>query len=438
VAGTTIHSLAYIVTANTADFEKGMIATRQELRASKKLMEESVPAIQKYQAAVGNVDNLLAKGLIDKRAHTDAISRLKTEYGQMSKSAELMASGTEKFTNSLRGMVAGAAGIFTVSKAIGSIKEQFLEIDATVKDAEKLGIAIDDLMRLRGVADMAGDVSAETVDKSIAKLNMQIKHLREGSEDAVDLFKQIGITAQDLEGLDLGDAFLKVADGIAMIDGADKQLAVTQEILGKGAGDLANMLKMGGDEIERMGKAIPAVNALDAEKIAAAKDAMEKIERSMTGIAQVLAVMMAPAIEKFADAIRYFTGDESALGVPEQIGLRNFATAQNMLGSEQIQKNIGMYKSNASLGGQFNQFMSAASSINPDFNIAGLRAASPEAARIINILETGRFGAINNMTRQQTEAQQKLFEQLLNEVVRMREAQEQANNQTQSEGAKIE
>jgi hypothetical protein len=438
VAGTTIHSLAYIVTANTADFEKGMIATRQELRASKKLMEESVPAIQKYQAAVGNVDNLLAKGLIDKRAHTDAISRLKNEYGQMSKSAELMASGTEKFTNSLRGMVAGAAGIFTVSKAIGSIKEQFLEIDATVKDAEKLGIAIDDLMRLRGVADMAGDVSAETVDKSIAKLNMQIKHLREGSEDAIAMFEQIGITAQDLEGLDLGDAFLKVADGIAMIDGADKQLAATQEILGKGAGDLANMLKMGSDEIERMGKGIPAVNALDAEKIAAAKDAMEKIERSMTGIAQVLAVMMAPAIEKFADAIRYFTGDESALGVPEQIGLRNFATAQNMLGSEQIQKNIGMYKSNTSLGGQFNQFMSAASSINPDFNIAGLRSASPEAARIIGILETGKFGAIQNMTRQQTEAQQKLFEQLLNEVVRMREAQEQANNQTQSEGAKIE
>lgn len=420
--------MAYIVTANTADFEKGMIATRQELRASKKLMEESVPAIEKYEKALANVDSMLAKGLIDKKTHTETIGRLKTEYGQMGTSAALLATGSEKFGQAIKGYATAAVGVFSVSKGIGMIKEQFGNIDATVKDAEKLGIAIDDLMRLRGVADMAGDATAESVDKAIAKLNMNLKDLREGADSAVAMFEQIGLTAKDLEGLDLGDAFLKVSDGIAMIEGADKQLAVTQEILGKGAGDLANMLKMGSDEIERMGKGIPAVNALDAEKIAKAKDAMESVERSMDSIAQILAVTMAPAIEKFATAVRFLMGDESALGIPEQVGLRKFATAQNMIGSEKIQSNIAMFKSNTSLAGQFDKFMNAASGINPEFNISKLRSSSPEADRIIKIFETGKFGAINNMTKQQSEAQEKLFDQLLNEVIKMREATDNGAN----------
>jgi hypothetical protein len=290
MAGTTIHSLAYIVTANTEQFEKGMIATRQELRASKKLMEESVPAIVKYEKAMANVDSMLAKGLIDRRTHTQSVARLKTEYGQMSSSAQLLAESSDKFGRTIRGWGTAAVGVFSVSKAIGAIRSEFENIDATVKDAEKLGIAIDDLMRLRGVADMAGDASAETVDKSIAKLNRNLKELREGAESATEMFAQIGLTAADLENMDLGDAFLKVADGIAMIEVADKQLAITQEILGKGAGDLANMMKMGSDEIERMGKGIPAVNAIDAEKVAKAKDAMEKIDRYLTSIAQTMAV----------------------------------------------------------------------------------------------------------------------------------------------------
>jgi hypothetical protein len=319
MAKTTIHSLAYIVTANTEQFEKGMMATRQELRASKQLMEDSVPAIEKYQRAMANADNLLAKGLIDKRAHADAVARVKQDYSQMGRDATLLATGQEKFASSMRKMAAGAAGIFTVSKAIGMVREQFDNIDATVKDAEKLGIAIDDLMRLRGVADMAGDASAESVDKAIAKLNMNLKHLREGADSAVAMFEQIGLTAADLQGLDLGDAFLKVADGIAMIEGADKQLAATQEILGKGAGDLANMLKMGSDEIERMGKGIPAVNALDAEKIAKAKDSMERIGRAIDALSQTMAVSLAPAIEQIANAAARMFGQQ--IDTPEPLNL---------------------------------------------------------------------------------------------------------------------
>lgn len=437
MAGTTIHSLAYIVTANTEQFEKGMIATRQELRASKKMMEESVPAIRQFEMAMQNVDKMFAKGLIDKRAHTAAVTRLKNEYGQMSTSAKLLADSSDKFGQVIRGWGAAAVGVFSVSKAIGAIKQEFEDIDRTLEVSEKLGVAIDDLMRIRGVAEIAGGASADAVDAAFSKLNRNLKELREGSEGALALFEQIGLTAQDLEGMDLGQAMLKVADGIAMIEGADKQLAITQEILGKGAGDLANMMKMGADEIERMGAGIPAVNQIDAEKIAKAKDAMDKIDRLLTSIAQNLAISVAPAIQAVAESIDYYFGrdDYRVRSVMD----KTIAGPSNMAGSDYLQKQF-MDTPTQFDDRQFVSFMNIAARMNPNFSMASASQESSTFAGLNSQLKTQTqrllAGTIGNSQYEQEVKQ--IFQAMFMELMRMREAQEQANNQKQSEGAKIE
>ena len=439
MAGTTIHSLAYIVTANTEQFEKGMMATRQELRASKKIMEESVPEIVKYQKAMANLDSMLAKGLIDKRAHTETVAKLKGEYGQMSTSAQLLAEGSEKFGRVIRGWGAAAAGIFSVSKAIGAIKHEFDNIDATLKEAQKLGIAIDDLMRLRQVADMAGDASAESVDAAISKLNRNLKELREGADSATEMFAQIGLTADDLQNMDLGEAFLKVADGIAMIDGADKQLAITQEILGKGAGDLANMMKMGGDEIERMGAGVPAVNALDAEKVAKAKDAMEKIERSLTGIAQTLAVALAPAIEEVGKAIDFYFGQRNPAAGPKAVDKGFVAGPQNAAGSEYLRRSFQSSPTQVD-NEELLHLINMGARADPNFSMAAAAARSPRFAELSGQMHTlsqqyaaGRVG----ISQYEQETRQ-LFQGMFMELMRMRQAQEQANEQAASQEAKVE
>lgn len=438
MAGTTIHSLAYVVTANTEQFEKGMVATRQELRLSKKLMEESVPAIEKYRMAVANADSMLAKGLIDKRAHTETIGKLKTEYGQMSQSAALLASGSEKFGKAIKGYAAGAIGVFSVSKAIGAIRSEFLNIDATVKDAEKLGIAIEDLMRLRGVADMAGDASAESVDKAIAKLNMNLKDLREGSDSAIAMFEQIGITVESMQGLDLGDAFLKVADGIKNIEGADKQLAVTQEILGKGAGDLANMLKMGSNEIERMGAAIPAVNALDAEKVAKAKDAMEQIDRHLISIAQNLAVSLAPAIQAVAESINFYFGNNKP---KVQQAIDNFvAGPANAAGSEYLMREFrGTTVTGADEHGLLN-LINLGARMDPNFSMAAAGRQSPAFDALTGNLYTQvqRYNAGTISVGEYESEVKQIFQKMFMELMRMREAAERQNEINQSTEAKLE
>lgn len=438
MAGTTIHSLAYVVTANTEQFEKGMVATRQELRLSKKLMEESVPAIEKYRMAVANADSMLAKGLIDKRAHADTIGKLKTEYGQISQSAALLASGSEKFGKAIKGYAAGAVGVFSVSKAIGAIRSEFGNIDATVKDAEKLGIAIEDLMRLRGVADMAGDASAESVDKAIAKLNMNLKDLREGSDSAIAMFEQIGITVESMQGLDLGEAFLKVADGIKNIEGADKQLAITQEILGKGAGDLTNMLKMGANEIERMGAAVPAVNAIDADKVAKAKDAMEQIDRNLTSIAQTLAVALAPAIQAVAESINFYFGNKTT-NIPREVN-KFVAGPANAPGSEYLMKEFFRTKTTGVDEEGLLHLINMGARADPNFNMLKAGQQSPTFNALTGNLYTQvqRYNAGTiGVGEYETEVKQ-IFQKMFMELMRMREAAERQNDINQSTEAKLE
>lgn len=441
MAGTTIHSLAYVVTANTEQFEKGMVATRAELRASKKIMEESVPTIDKYRMAVANADSMLAKGLIDKRAHASVINKLNTDYHAMSGSVDMVAAGTGKISENFKRMAGAAAGMFTVSAVIGKIRHEFENIDATVKDAEKLGIAIEDLMRLRGVANMAGDATAESVDKAIAKLNMNLKDLREGSDSAIALFEQVGLTAADMEGLDLGQSFLKVADAISVIEGADKQLAITQEILGKGAGDLANMLKMGADEIQRMGAGIPAVNAIDAEKIARAKDAMESLDRSMSKLYQTLAVQLAPLIEKMAALITLNFADNNPASSSGMVGgLAGMPTGG--LGSLVVSgsNNPRLGKTGGRLQGAlfndpeqraaFDQFMKQAQALDPNFSFSNLE---PQFGSTMQSM----FDKQWNRGPEGDAKVQMMFQMFIDEIRRMREAQEQANNVAQSTDAKI-
>lgn len=77
---TTIHSLAYKITADTVGFTKGMTASRSELSKAKRAMKEVETPLESFKRQIKESAELLGKGAISMETHRRKVAKLSEEY----------------------------------------------------------------------------------------------------------------------------------------------------------------------------------------------------------------------------------------------------------------------------------------------------------------------------------------------------------------------
>jgi hypothetical protein len=176
--------------------------------------------------------------------------------------------------------------------------------DVLDKTSQRVGVAASALAELGFAAEQAGS-SLETVEKGLFGLSRSFFDARRGSKEAADAFKQIGLSAQALEGLAPEEQFQRVADGLATISDASVRGAVAQRLLGRSGRQLlpmfANLRELREEAKER--GLVPSDEAVaDAAKIT---DAFNRIRRTMLAvtfeIGAALAPVLLPALETIAN-----------------------------------------------------------------------------------------------------------------------------------------
>jgi len=198
-------------------------------------------------------------------------------------------SSVKKFAGAL------TAGL-TVGAVVASIQRNIDAMDELSKAVSKVGIAAEDLQKLRYAADLSG-VSAEALDKSIGKLAVSMSDLETGTTDAQKALRAIGVKSSDspTEALDkIADQFAKMPDGI------DKT-SMAIKIFGKAGADLIPLLNGGaaglkelGDEAERYGGILSGGTLKAAE---AFNDNMSRLHRVMAGVVAQTTAGMLPALQ---------------------------------------------------------------------------------------------------------------------------------------------
>lgn len=105
MAATTIHSLVYKVVADSTAFTKGIVATRSELSAAKKLFAETRTPIEKLDIGFAALDKLWEKGAITADTYTRAANRLTAELDQSTTASDDAAAAAAEHATALeRGM----------------------------------------------------------------------------------------------------------------------------------------------------------------------------------------------------------------------------------------------------------------------------------------------------------------------------------------------
>lgn len=199
------------------------------------------------------------------------------------------------------GAAATAAGV-----AIGTVmvKEQLKAIDTLAKTSDKLGITTEALTGLRHAAELTG-AGAGTLDMGLQRMTRRISEAAQGTGEAKDAIKQLGLDAQALAKLPLDQQFGKIADAMNGVQSQGERVRLTFKLFDSEGVNLVNTLALGSDGLAEMAREADelgiSISRMEAAKIEAANDAITRASSAMTGVARRVTVDLAPVIEALAN-----------------------------------------------------------------------------------------------------------------------------------------
>lgn len=199
------------------------------------------------------------------------------------------------------GALVGVAGVGGLGLMV---KQSLASIDATAKLADRINATTEDLTALGFAAQQTG-ASQESLNSSLTRMSRRIGLFAKGTGAAKSALEQLGFAAEDLTRLSAGEQFREIVARISELPTVAQRGAAAFEIFGQSGQQLMGLIDAGpeglrqlSDEADRLGLTF---SRLDAAKVEAANDAMNRVKRAVGGAAQDLTIKLAPAIEAVAN-----------------------------------------------------------------------------------------------------------------------------------------
>ena len=118
-------------------------------------------------------------------ARTD---RLRKDLRKGSQSISVFAQSTQQLQGGLGRIVAPlaatAAALLSVRAAYGKVKQEFADVDALAKTADKLGLTTEELASLRHAASITAGVTSQTLDMALQRMTRRLSEAASGTGEA--------------------------------------------------------------------------------------------------------------------------------------------------------------------------------------------------------------------------------------------------------------
>ncbi|WP_157812686.1 hypothetical protein [Alteromonas sp. MB-3u-76] len=202
-------------------------------------------------------------------------------------------------------MQARIAGLVGVAGFGAMISSSLKAGDSIAKLSDRVGISTESLSALQHMAELNGE-SIEGLDKSIEKMSRSIGEASRGIGTGKKAFEELGISIDQLQGLNAEERFLTIAEAIKGVGDKSLQASYASDIFGRSGIKLINTLDQGREgfeaaknEVESLGLAL---NRVDAAKIEAANDAILRAQKAIKGVSLQASSQLSPLIEAVATA----------------------------------------------------------------------------------------------------------------------------------------
>jgi hypothetical protein len=207
-----------------------------------------------------------------------------------------------EFSKSLQSLQRNLLAGLTFGAVVAGFKSIVDSMSEIVDTSAKLGVATDELQKLRFAASQLG-VNAGALETGIKKLSVGLTEIDDKSSEAGAQLRALGVTSKDT----VGTAMEKIADEFQRAgDGAGKT-AVAIKAFGKSGNELVPMLNEGadglrrfGDEAERLGL---IVSGRDLQLFDQFGDNMDRLQRVLGSVGIQIAGGVVPALTALTDSL---------------------------------------------------------------------------------------------------------------------------------------
>jgi hypothetical protein len=189
--------------------------------------------------------------------------------------------------------------------------------DAAGKAAQKAGVTVEAFTEMSYAAELA-DVSVESLQGALTKLNLTIQSARSGDVKAIEALGQLGVNVENIKSVD--QALRQIAETVRRTgEGAGTLAPALRESIGRGFADLLPLLNDGAkgfdDAAEAARKAGRVIGTDTAEAADRFNDSWKLLTDNLSKFARAIVVDVLPALSQLVEklAVASQTGGIAAL-----------------------------------------------------------------------------------------------------------------------------
>lgn len=219
--------------------------------------------------------------------------------------------GISKFTGGLgkipASTAAAAAGIAAVVAAGIKLERKLMDITkesaAAAKELEALslqsGVSAQDLQAFQYAEDFL-DVSTDTLTDSLKDLTTKMSDAKDGNEDVVAMFDQLGVSVTDAGGnlRSSYDVFLDVIDGLSEMSNQAERDALAMGLINESAQKLNPLIEQGSGSLKKYAAEAENVGYIlsndQLKALTAVDEAQNRLLKSQEAVSKQLSAEYAP------------------------------------------------------------------------------------------------------------------------------------------------
>jgi hypothetical protein len=185
-----------------------------------------------------------------------------------------------------------------VSNFVSSIR---VSADASGKLATRLGMSVESLQGLQMAATMAG---VGDLTPTLQKMSIILGQAAAGAKPATEALAGIGLSIDDLAGMNPDEQFKAIAAAISAIPDPASRAAAAVKIFGKSGVELLPLLSQNLEEVQARMERLGAVLSADqTEAIEGMNDALTMVQATFEGIIGQVVGNLAPVVTALAEEI---------------------------------------------------------------------------------------------------------------------------------------
>lgn len=301
--------------ASTEQARAAQQALNQQQQRAAEVTRSVATAKETYRARVAELNTLLRAGAISQETYSRAVK----QAADAMKNARSSSDGFQAALNGIRSRLTALiaidlAGFFArivqsisgyVSQLVAMGQQEANAIGRSADLASRLGMTYGEFAGLSYAASQAG-VGMEQLGAASQKLELSFAAAAQGPGQARDAFEALGLSIEQLNGMNASDRFKAIGDAIAALPTEAERAQAAVRMFGRSGAELLPLFNQGAGAIaaaaEQADKFGLALTNAQAKDVKGMTDGFNAAYEAVRGVVQQVVARLAPAVTAVTQA----------------------------------------------------------------------------------------------------------------------------------------